>query len=229
MEFDKRYLLWGAGGLAGLWIVSRFVGGGGSVGSAEDPGPSIISYVSPGGGNLDSLYGGMASQSAPGAGSNNAQSILAQAAADSAASTQNILNTDSLLTRVTEIVGQQQSQFGFSGKYGFATDIQGAIDITKAGSPAFTLKTEFTPKDPSNAAKVIDDLTGQVAAGASALSGANAQITSLSGQLSQLASKATSARNVAETALANLTNANTYAPGPYGASNIAALRAQLAA
>lgn len=186
MDFDKRYLIWGAAGLGGLWLFSKFARGAQSSGSGEALGPSYVSYVAPGGGGLDYLYEGLTPTGAGGGGSQ--QNTLLEAARLSSESTQNILNSETLLASVTELVTQQQTQLGFSGKYGFTSDVQAALNIEQAGSPSFTFQTEFTPKDPSNAAKVIGDLEAQNAGLSTQVSNLTAAQSSLQNQVNRLKS-----------------------------------------
>lgn len=188
MDFDKRWLLWGGVGLVGVWVVSRYMSNSNSGDSVDAVGPALISYVSPGGGSLDQLYPYTGSQYGPqdsGALTAN-QNPLAQAAADSAASTQNILNSDTLLSHVTDLVSQQQGGFNFNGKYGFSSNIQASLDIAKAGSPSFVLKTDFTPKDPSNAAKAISDLESQVTYQRGLAEAAQGRLSGLQGRIDAL-------------------------------------------
>lgn len=213
------YVAFGAVGLAAWYLYRNFSSASSGDSAASSP---LVTYVSPG--NPTAAYSPNASDYAVWNGSqstpNDSTGMITDATGVAAAANKatdaqlSYLNTDALLATVGSLVSQQQDTFGFSGASGFSSDIQGAITLNGAGSPSFTMSTEFTPKDPSNASLQITDLTNQVGT----LTG---KVNTLTGQLKAANASASSylaqlSNYKAQTASAKATIsqwANTIVPG----------------
>lgn len=141
MEFSDPKVIVGGALVGGIVLYYAFRGTSSS--AAEDDGfaPSLISYVSPG--DKDATISGTASTYDSNDGT---ASAITTASAYSDDTTLSALNTDSLLANVSSLVNSQVSKLPFKTDFGFSSNVTGAITLDKAGAPAFSFTSSFTPK-----------------------------------------------------------------------------------
>lgn len=159
IDFQDPQVLMVGGALAlGGIVWWKFRQGSSSDDSGEVVGPSYVSYVSPGSPNA--VYTDPASTISPGSSSNTSALVTAQAHSDD--TNLSALNSDSLLTQVANAVNYQVSKLPFKTDYGFHSSVQGSLTLNGAGSPSFSLTTDFAPKKASNLQMTNANLTRQL-------------------------------------------------------------------
>lgn len=124
--------------------------------AASDDGPTLLSYVPPGGPNA--IIDGAASGSVTTPTTTTAES-LANAQRYSDDTYLSAVNTESLLANVQGLVTSQLNKLPFASQYGFTSNIRGGLTLSAAGSPQFNIETTVAPRDPSNAQAQISRLT----------------------------------------------------------------------